>query len=67
MEERTVNDIPGVGEVRARAGTSTAELAGAAKFWHDKYQTAWRDGALAASLVIGLAGIIAGAAIHLLN
>lgn len=67
MDERTVNDIPGVGEVRARAGTSTAELAGAAKFWHDKYQTAWRDGFISASLVGSLVGIGAYLAIHFLQ
>jgi len=31
-------DIPGIGEVRARPGTSTIELAGAAKHWFDKHQ-----------------------------
>lgn len=35
-------DLPGVGEVRARPGTSTLELAGAAKHWHDKYQSVMR-------------------------
>lgn len=37
-------DIPGIGELRARPGTSTAELAGAVKYWHDKYQKARLDG-----------------------
>ena len=31
-------ELPGVGELRARAGTSTHELAGAVKYWHDKYK-----------------------------
>lgn len=39
-------ELPGVGEIRARPGTSTFELAGAAKFWHDKCQSARRDGFL---------------------
>ena len=37
-------DVPGVGELKARIGTSTLELAGAVKFWHDKYQSARLDG-----------------------
>lgn len=32
-------EIPGVGELRARQGTSNFELAGAVKYWHDRYQT----------------------------
>jgi len=65
MEDFVTNEIPGVGEIRARRGTSTAELAGAASFWHKKYQHAWRDGFMSACVVLGLAGIAAGAAIHI--
>lgn len=41
MEKHTFEtfEIPGVGELKARQGTSTAELAGAVKYWHDRYQT----------------------------
>jgi hypothetical protein len=63
--ERDTFDIPGIGEFKARRGTSTAELAGAAAFWHQKSKSAWRDGFLSACVVLGLAGITAGAAIHL--
>lgn len=42
-------DLPGIGEFRAKKGTSTAELAGAVKFWHEKYSDAHRDGFLAGS------------------
>ena len=52
-------DVPGVGEVRARKGTSTAELAGAVKFWHDKYQSARLDGFIGGSvftLLVSLCG-----------
>lgn len=37
-------DLPGPGEIRARKGTSTLELAGAAKHWHDKSKSAYIDG-----------------------
>ena len=63
--ERDTYDIPGIGEFKARRGTSTAELAGAAAFWHKKYQTSFREGFLTACVCLGLAGIAAGAAIHI--
>lgn len=52
-------DIPAVGEVKARPGTSTHELAGAVKYWHDKSKTASRDGfirgfAYGGALVVGI-------------
>lgn len=34
----SVNDIPGIGEVRAREGTDIAVISGAAKHWHTKYK-----------------------------
>lgn len=37
-------DLPGPGEIRARKGTSTLELAGAAKHWHGKAQTSFIEG-----------------------
>lgn len=43
-------EVPGVGEIRAREGTSTLELAGAVKFWHDKYQSARLDGFVGGSV-----------------
>lgn len=64
-EAYETNDIPGIGEVRARRGTSTSELAGAAAFWAAKYKTAWRDGFLSACIVLGFAGIAAGATIYI--
>jgi hypothetical protein len=48
--------LPGVGEVRARKGTSTIELAGGMKYWHDKYKSAWTNGFASG----GIVGIIAG-------
>lgn len=63
--ERESFDIPGIGEIRARKGTSTAELAGAAAFWHNKYKSAWKDGFVTALLAIGTIGIAAGTVIHL--
>jgi hypothetical protein len=45
VKERKSYEVPGVGELMARPGTSTAELAGAASFWYKKYQTAYSDGA----------------------
>ncbi len=45
MSNEFVNEeVPGVGRINGRAGTSTIELAGAVNFWHQKYQTAWRSG-----------------------
>jgi len=62
-QESETFDIPGVGELRARPGTSTAELAGAVKVWHDKYQVAHKtgfiDGAVGASAVIIIIEILA--------
>lgn len=55
-------EIPGVpGEIKARQGTSTHELCGAIKYWHDRYntevvsvrQSAFIAGA-ASTLLIGL-------------
>jgi hypothetical protein len=62
-QESETFDIPGVGELRARPGTSTAELAGAVKVWHDKYQKAHQsgriDGAIAASGLIFIVELLA--------
>lgn len=44
-------DLPAVGEIRARRGTSTIELAGAAKHWHTKWKTAWIDGVVTGGLL----------------
>lgn len=56
-------EIPGVGELKARKGTSTAELAGAVKYWHDRYNTevvsvrlAAFTGGVALTAFIGLIG-----------
>lgn len=55
-------DLPGVGEIRARPGTSTLELAGAAKHWHNKYKSAKIDGFISgASLVVILEVVIVAA------
>ena len=66
MDERESIELPGVGELRGRPGTSTMALAGAAKFWHDKYQSARRDyqsarrdGFIAASILIAVAEVAA--------
>jgi len=58
-------EVPGVGEVRARAGTSTVELAGAVKYWHDKYKDeveSVRVAAFTAGVALtSLFGLIGGA------
>lgn len=59
-EEYVSNEVPGVGEVRARKGTSTVELAGAVSFWHSKYQEARKDGFIAAITVMCIVESIAG-------
>jgi len=43
-EEYQTIEVPAVGEIRARVGTSTLELAGAVKVWHDKAMSARIDG-----------------------
>ncbi len=52
-------DLPAVGEVRARSGTSTAELAGAVKVWYDRYQTARKDGFIAGVSLLAMAELLA--------
>jgi hypothetical protein len=52
-------DVPAVGEIRARAGTSTIELAGAVKVWHDKYQTAYFHGFVRGAFAIAALDLVA--------
>lgn len=52
-------ELPGVGDIRARPGTSTLELAGAAKFWHDKYQDGRKDGFIAGASLLAMAELLA--------
>ena len=54
-------EIPGVGEVRARPGTSTLELAGAVKHWHDKYQVAHKAGLINGVTIIAAVEVCAAA------
>jgi hypothetical protein len=44
-------EVPGVGEFKAREGTSTVELAGAIHYWHKKAKTAYIDGAVGGSVL----------------
>lgn len=60
-------DVPAVGEVRARVGTSTLELAGGIKYWHDKYRSARKDGFIAASFLIITAEVVLGIIYHYLR
>ena len=64
VKERELLDLPGVGEIRGRPGTSTMVLAGAAKFWHDKYQSAKLDGAIAAVVIIAVFETLGAIAYH---
>lgn len=57
-------EVPGVGELRARVGTSTLELAGAAKFWHDKYQSARADGFIGGVSISAMFALFAGVAYY---
>ncbi len=52
-------ELPGIDEFKAREGTSTHILAGAVKFWHDKYQSARADGFIAGVSLIAVAEILA--------
>jgi len=64
IKNREVIELPGVGEIRGRPGTSTMALAGAAKFWHDKYQSARKDGFIAAVSLIAAFEVFAGIIYH---
>jgi hypothetical protein len=57
-------ELPGVGEIRARAGTSTLELAGAAKFWYDKYQSARTDGFIGGVSLVCIVELVLGTAYY---
>lgn len=73
--KRVTHEVPELGPVRAREGTATEYLAGAAEFWHkeavrlegvmtawdhDKRKS-WRDGFLTGVVSLSvLAGVIAG-------
>lgn len=64
MSENYENvEIPGVGEIRARPGTSTMELAGAVKYWHEKCRSARVDGFIG-GLGLGAFLSLAGWAIY---
>lgn len=60
-------DIPGIGELRARPGTSTAELAGAVKYWHDKAQSARWDGFIAGGSFSFMVTLVGFALYHLFS
>ncbi len=72
-------DIPGVGELRARPGTSTAELAGAVDYWHKKAKASYadgisvgkivgrKDGAIAAISLVTALEVVIGIAYHYLR
>lgn len=54
-------EVPGFGEIKARRGTSTVELAGAVKVWHDKAMSGRIDGFISgAATVFMLDLLIAG-------
>ena len=38
------HEVPGIGQVKTRQGTSVAVFAGAAKYWSDKAKTAYVEG-----------------------
>jgi hypothetical protein len=65
--EHVNHDIPGIGIVRAREGTSTAELAGAVKFWHDKCMSARRDGFIGGTVFTLLFTLCSFGVVHLLR
>lgn len=62
-----VFDLPGIGEFQAREGTSTHELAGAVKFWHDKYQSARREGFWGGVGITSITALIGGAVMFYLR
>lgn len=60
-------ELPGIGEVRAREGTSTAELAGAVKYWHDKYQSARKSGFIDGAILTAFISICSFGVYYLLG
>ena len=58
VRARDVIELPGVGEIRARPGTSTMELAGAASFWAKKYKSARKDGFVAGVTLMATLNIL---------
>lgn len=60
-------ELPGVGEIRARKGTSTIELAGAAKYWYDKHKSAFVDGFAGGAVAVLLLELLAGGVYFLLR
>ncbi len=60
-------EIPGVGDIRARKGTSTLELAGAAKHWYDRYQTARIDGIVAGASAVVMAELVITAIYYIIR
>lgn len=64
MSDNETFDLPGVGELRSRRGTSTAELAGMAAFWHKRSIKSWRDGFFTASVMWFTLGFITLVSYH---
>ncbi len=60
-------ELPGAGEIRARKGTSTLELAGAAKHWYDRYQTARIDGIVAGASYVVMGELVAAAIYYVIR
>ena len=67
QKDRIAYELPGVGELRGRPGTSTMELAGMAAFWHGKFKTAKRDGFIAGASVSAVLVTALNIAIHYLR
>jgi hypothetical protein len=66
-DDYETHDLPGIGNVRARRGTSTVELAGAVKYWHDKCVSARRDGFLGGAVFTLLVMVCGFGMFHLLR
>lgn len=60
-------EVPGVGELRARPGTSTLELAGAVKVWHDRYQHARLDGFIGGASLVSMIGLLSALGYYLFH
>lgn len=68
-QEVTSFDLEGIGEVKARVGTSTHVLAGMAKYWRDKYEAECEEprkqGFLSGLSVVGFFTLLGHAAYYL--
>jgi hypothetical protein len=61
VENREVVNLPAVGEIKGRPGTSTMELAGMASYWHKKFLSARKEGRIEGATALAALCLVAEA------